>query len=206
MQITVKRAGELIASPWKNGGGVTRELAVAPPRASLDNFVWRASVADVSASGPFSTFPGIDRVIVLLDGDGMVLAGADGTSHRLTTRFAPHVFPGETPIEATLTGGATRDFNLMVRRAHARGAVEIHRETTTLVVEDDTLAVLCHVLQGEWLLAGEAISPASRLGPGDTVRIEPDGAAPCAAAQLVPAAQAGDAPALLVAHVRACPR
>ncbi|MEC4600651.1 HutD family protein, partial [Burkholderia vietnamiensis] len=50
------RGAALVASPWKNGGGVTREIAAYPPGAALDAFAWRVSVADVGAGGPFSRF------------------------------------------------------------------------------------------------------------------------------------------------------
>ena len=33
--------------PWKNGQGVTLELAIAPPGAGLDDFDWRISSARV---------------------------------------------------------------------------------------------------------------------------------------------------------------
>ncbi len=59
--------------PWKNGAGRTTEIAVYPPGASLDAFLWRVSIADVERDGPFSRFPGIDRTIVLLEGGGMRL-------------------------------------------------------------------------------------------------------------------------------------
>ena len=32
-------------TPWKNGGGVTTELATDPPGAALDAFNWRLSLA-----------------------------------------------------------------------------------------------------------------------------------------------------------------
>ncbi|HXZ10527.1 MAG TPA: HutD family protein, partial [Paraburkholderia sp.] len=77
-QMTLIRATGLVASPWKNGGGVTREVAAYPQGAGLDTFVWRVSVADVSQPGPFSRFAGIDRTLVLLSGAGMLLDVAQG--------------------------------------------------------------------------------------------------------------------------------
>lgn len=59
--------------PWKNGGGTTVEIASAPGDADLDTFVWRVSVAEVARDGPFSAFPGVDRVIALVRGSGMRL-------------------------------------------------------------------------------------------------------------------------------------
>src|SRR5436853_5944959 len=53
---------------WKNGGGRTTEIAAYPPDAGLEHFAWRASIADIERSGPFSAFAGIDRTLVLLQG------------------------------------------------------------------------------------------------------------------------------------------
>ena len=106
---------------WKNGGGSTRTVAVSPEGAGFDDFVWRVSIAEVEQSGGFSLFPGIDRTILLLDGAGMVLDGSDGVSHALTTAFEPYAFRGEDVIDARLVDGASRDFNVMVRRGRVSG-------------------------------------------------------------------------------------
>ncbi|MFN9927385.1 MAG: HutD family protein, partial [Phenylobacterium sp.] len=63
MTFTLLRAADRLAVPWKNGGGITRELAVWPPGASFDDFVWRVSMAEVHQDGPFSSFPGVDRIL-----------------------------------------------------------------------------------------------------------------------------------------------
>lgn len=52
-------------SPWKNGGGVTRELAVWPGAA---DWRWRLSVAEVASDGPFSNFEGVQRWLAVLSG------------------------------------------------------------------------------------------------------------------------------------------
>src|SRR5512147_1621544 len=61
--------------PWKNGGGRTTEIAAAPRGADLAGFTWRISVAELERDGPFSAFPGVDRTLVLLAGNGMRLTG-----------------------------------------------------------------------------------------------------------------------------------
>ena len=99
--------------PWRNGGGVTRELAAGPGGAQ---WAWRMSVADVDASGPFSVFDGIDRWFAVLEGAGVRL-DIEGAQHRLTSADAPLYFDGGAACTCELLGGATRDFNLMVRRA-----------------------------------------------------------------------------------------
>ncbi|RQR24519.1 MULTISPECIES: HutD family protein [unclassified Burkholderia] len=149
---TLIRAADLVASPWKNGGGVTREIAAfspegtsfgAPPGAALDAFAWRVSVADVGAPGPFSRFDGVDRTLVLLSGAGMTLAEAGGARHVLDASLARADFAGETPIDATLHDGATRDFNLMTRRSAARGSVDVWPEGTHRVERADTVLLFC---------------------------------------------------------------
>ena len=109
----------LEASPWKNGGGTTTEIAISPAVASLDNFDWRISLATVASSGPFSVFPGIDRSLALIDGPGMIL-DVDLDSRYVLSEDEPLIeFDGESQVVATLAlaGSATTDFNVMTRRA-----------------------------------------------------------------------------------------
>lgn len=101
--------------PWKNGGGETAEIVVAPPGADFESFDWRISTAIVAASGPFSAFPGVDRVLTVLEGGAMVLS-IGGGEHRLDAASEPLAFPGDTPAAAQLVGGALLDFNVMTRR------------------------------------------------------------------------------------------
>jgi environmental stress-induced protein Ves len=105
--------------PWRNGGGVTWEIwrdGDGPP-----GFVVRLSCAEVASDGPFSRFPGVDRVIALVEGAGMVLDGA--SPHALTEPLAPYAFPGEAEVHGRLTDGAVLDVNLMTARDEASAHV-----------------------------------------------------------------------------------
>ena len=104
----------LPASPWKNGGGSTRQLAIHPPQASLDDFAWRISCARVSSAGPFSAFPGIQRSLALLEGE--LLLQRQGGITTLHAGGEALDFPGEEPISATPLAGEVLDLNLMSRR------------------------------------------------------------------------------------------
>ena len=64
------RFADLASVPWRNGGGVTREIATAPYDGERDSFRWRVSIADVTSEGPFSTFEEVDRQIVLVEVQG----------------------------------------------------------------------------------------------------------------------------------------
>lgn len=123
----------LPATPWKNGGGVTREIACMPAGAGLEDFDWRISIAHVASDGPFSAYPGVDRVIALLEGAGMRLSTPDGAiDHCLRERLVPWAFAGEAAIRSELLGGDCDDFNVMTRRARCRARVEALRASQAL--------------------------------------------------------------------------
>jgi hypothetical protein len=120
------RREELVAAPWKNGGGLTREIVCRPRGSSMDTFDWRVSIAEISADGAFSVFGGVDRVIVLLSGPGVQLRSNDGRiEHSLNDPLVPFSFSGDDAITASLIGDASSDFNVMTRRATTRVEVRV---------------------------------------------------------------------------------
>lgn len=136
----------LPTTAWKNGGGSTTELWCEPSGAGLDNFHWRVSVACIASDGPFSLFPGVDRIITLLQGGGVRLSGPGGvTQMELTTPFSPFAFLGETPITATRLGGDSLDFNVMTRRGRAQANCQTfrHQPGTDPVIKASYGLVLC---------------------------------------------------------------
>jgi environmental stress-induced protein Ves len=108
--------------PWKNGGGTTTELFRLPDT-NAENFLLRLSVASVETDGPFSNFPGIDRHLIIISGNGCVL----NHEMELTTQSQPYAFPGEVKIECELVDGALRDFNVMVKRGWKTAQVDKKR-------------------------------------------------------------------------------
>ena len=118
----VIRFGALAASPWKNGGGSTVEIAVHPEGAGIDDFEWRVSVADVRSDGPFSRFEGVDRILTLLSGGPLWLDFPDHAV-RLEACTPPFAFAGETAVTGRLGAGPARDLNVMTRRSVWRASV-----------------------------------------------------------------------------------
>ena len=107
----------LPAMAWKNGGGVTREIVREPAGANLDDFDWRVSVADIAAAGPFSRFVGVDRHLLLLEGDGVNLTSEEaGMNVNLLANGTVLAFSGDVDMSSQLLGGAVRDFNVMTKR------------------------------------------------------------------------------------------
>ena len=107
--------------PWKNGGGVTRELLRLPADGG-DDWTLRISVADIAADGPFSPFPGVTRWFAVLEGEGVRLAFPERTLN-MRRGEAPLRFDGADAPDCTLLGGPTRDLNVMVRHARAESLV-----------------------------------------------------------------------------------
>ena len=145
--------------PWKNGKGVTIEIAIHPATASVEDFDWRLSTATVDSDGPFSVFDGIDRSLSVLTGDGLVLAVEGLPETRLDVDSAPLTFPADSPTTARLTGSAITDLNVMTRRGRARHRLEQHRISGTreLVLGGADCLVFCG--EGEVLVGDVSLAP-----------------------------------------------
>ena len=157
-------AAQLPRTPWKNGGGTTREIISSPRGATLGTFVWRVSIADVSTSGPFSVFEGVDRVLVLLEGNGVELSGADGrVVHRLDTPLVPFIFSGDDEITSSLLAGPSVDFNVMTRRSVARADVRVVRAREELATYRSGVLFAA---RGEWTVSANGAEPI-RFEAGD---------------------------------------
>jgi hypothetical protein len=105
------RAADYPRMPWKNGAGSTLEIA-RDRGEGLEGFGWRLSIADIGESGDFSAFAGYQRIIGVLEGEGMQLR-VDGARSRPLLPFDPFAFSGDSRVECRLLGGAIRDFNLI---------------------------------------------------------------------------------------------
>jgi uncharacterized protein len=156
--------------PWKNGGGITREVVASPTGAGLDRFDWRISTAEVRTAGPFSAFSGIERTLCILEGT-LSLAIAGRTAILLSADSAPFEFAGDDPAHGAPLDGPVVDLNVMARRGsfnarvqrlQAGAAVKICTDTTVLFA----LGVLTVAAGGRaWVLTrGDALR---FFGPGD---------------------------------------
>lgn len=166
------RAADCRTMPWKNGTGITTEIVVSPKGASLSDFDWRVSMAQVGADGPFSAFAGIDRTLSVLTGHGIRLAFGDGETVTLDRAAAPFRFAADREVNGALVDGPIVDLNVMSRRGAWTHSVErltgpgehrIAGKATLLLVAPE----------GDWTVDGVA------LDTGDSALVDGPTALAC---------------------------
>lgn len=174
MSARVLRAADYRRMRWKNGGGWTTELS-ASAKGDGGDFDWRVSIAEIESDGAFSTFPGCDRFIALLDGPGMELQFDAAEPVRLDQRLRFVRFAGEAKTFGRLLGGAVRDFNVIVRRDALRAEV-LHRPLVGPMVFLPEAATTWFV----YLVAGQAALKdvaGMQLEAGESLLLQPGDAA-----------------------------
>ena len=176
-------AADRIATPWKNGGGVTSEVAVFPAGASMDDFLWRVSIAEVAQAGAFSRFPMIDRVLAVLEGHlSLTVAGEDALV-QLSPTTGAHAFPGDIDAHGTPVDGPVRDLNVMVRRGAWQATTEMVRPSAPVQIDELTRHVLLVAMGAACVQhGGESFA----LGRLDALRIEDAGDTPIEIASEAP--------------------
>jgi uncharacterized protein len=115
--------------PWRNGGGITWEIArgrLGSEAADDREWDWRLSLAEIASDGPFSVFPNVDRLLTVLSGEGLALS-LGVAPERIMRPLDAIAFPGEVSVVCRLLAGPTRDLNLMVDRRRARYAAGMTR-------------------------------------------------------------------------------
>lgn len=172
MRLTRTGPGQFREMPWKNGRGSTTELMIEPPGATLaGGFLWRLSMADVTEDGPFSPFPGLDRTLLLLEGNGLELDHGIHGRVLLPGPLVPAAFSGDWPTRGRLLDGPCRDFNVMSDR-RLRHLVLVLRPGPEPAFLPAAETLLVYPVRGSvWVR-----SPECRVAAGELLRIDPDGA------------------------------
>ena len=139
---------EVRVTPWKNGGGVTREIATGAALGPGGNWGWRISIAEVEEDGPFSTFPGTDRVMAVIAGKGMDLHDPEGAVFALEP-YHPVRISGDDRLHGRLRGGPVRNLNVMTARGQFQASLEIRQGPHSGTLECGGLdCLLIHSLEG----------------------------------------------------------
>lgn len=166
------RATEYRRMAWKNGAGRSSEI-LCMPNADAD-WLWRLSIAEVEVAAPFSCYPGVDRELVLLSGNGIRLQFDGGQVSELRPPYGGLRFPAERGLVGEPIDGPSRDFNVMWRRNSINACLWRRPLAGTMVLfpaKGETWVV--HLLTGHGRFSAD--SSLGELMPGDTAVLRADG-------------------------------
>ncbi len=171
---TTIQAKSLAASPWKNGGGLTKQIAIYPAHASLEkgDFTWRLSSAQIEKPGPFSSFPDFRRFLALVKGEALTLKFPQ--TEKTLRRGGVIEFAGQESVTAELPEGPVTDLGIIFDPDQALVKLSVLRLENR--VRSFTLTapnVFFFVMSGELAASVYPGEKESILLPGDTLRIDP---------------------------------
>lgn len=133
--------------PWKNGRGVTMDIA-------FEREVWRFSRTPITEPGPFSDHAGLDRLLVLVAGSGLVLETPGGEIDARRP-FRPVRFAGETPVVSRLEAGPVEVVNLLGDRSRVAIDLAVLDAGGTRRLGEGTHIAYCAGGQAVLTLAGQ---------------------------------------------------
>ena len=154
MAMHIIRRSAFTTVPWKNGGGITHEVAKAEADGRL---LWRLSLAEVASEGPFSLFPGLARILTVIEGTGMDLLSPAGEVVLPLAPLVPVHFSGDAVLTGRLRAGPCLDFNLIYDPQRFEAAAEVVSGEWSLqrqsgAVMDGVLCLAGTVRYGEHVL------------------------------------------------------
>jgi environmental stress-induced protein Ves len=166
-------ANEYRRERWRNGLGWTREIHAQAATGKPGDWAWRLSIAEIEHDAAFSAFPGVERELVLLSGNGLRLRFVDGEVRELHPPHDKLRFAGERAVTGELLDGPTQDFNLMWRRDLVEAQLWHRPLVGPMVVfaEPGTVWAI-HLLAGQARFADESGLPA--LAAADTALLQAD--------------------------------
>jgi environmental stress-induced protein Ves len=167
MNIAHLRAGDFTRQPWKNGAGVTTQLAL---HEEGERWVWRLSLAEVAQSGPFSDFAGYERTIMLVEGAGMELEVDGRATDALRLPYRPFVFDGGARTRCSLLSGPVKDLNLIVDRARAGASLDVIDTNRFRGTRLEARWTLAYALRGWTRVVADAVE--CTLAPGELLRLD----------------------------------
>ncbi len=163
--LTVKklRVQDYREMPWKSGKGTTHQIAISPEGADFtkESFLWRVSTAPMIEDGVFSHFPGYERILMVVQGEGLLL------NRRILSPFETVRFSGNETMNAKLISGPILDLGVI----HDPEKVKVDlqfipnlRSETVFSFSTGTHFVYC--IQGTMRVNGELV------GEGESIRFD----------------------------------
>jgi hypothetical protein len=184
-EVLVRAPGQCRQVRWKNGRGVTTELAIWPEGSALErgDFHWRAARARLAEAGPFSEFPGLERILIVIEGLGLLLDHGADAPRAFLRAFEPYPFPGRWRTTAELPHGPIEDLSLLYRPEHVRVQAEclrlgersvrapIEGEAALLLMLEGTAALRVTGEERPAALAPQHLAWVRHASPGDELEL-----------------------------------
>ncbi|MGB4811404.1 MAG: HutD family protein [Methylophilaceae bacterium] len=114
INVVIIESRENTRSPWLNGKGFSKNVAIFPDGASINDFVWRLSIAEIDKDCDYSHFERAQRRQILLNGGGLELTLPDKT-HTLSLPYQSIDFSGNDDVYCHLLQDACLVLNIMYR-------------------------------------------------------------------------------------------
>ena len=162
----------LVEGRWRNGQGVSWEIASYKEEGAAD-FSWRFAKARIDNDVPFSIYPGMDRIFMMIEGQGMDLVFEGGDALHVHETFVAHEFSCDVPLVCKLRGGPSLDLNLFTARGQWRATCDVVVIDGKLQFNFENQITILFALEGDCSVGGYA------LAAGDTVVIEGKATAEC---------------------------
>lgn len=133
--------------PWQNGAGLTRQIAIFPTDADINNFIWRISVAEIKGDSEYSQFADARRTQMLLSGDGVELS----LPHEvcvLNIQYQSIEFIGNDTMSCRTLNGPCQVLNVMVRQGIEKSEIVVIHGTLNKLL--DHMPRVFYIAQGEY--------------------------------------------------------
>ncbi len=156
-------------SPWLNGAGLTRKIAIFPSGAGIHDFVWRLSVAEIESDSLYSHFAHTHRTQMLLSGDGLELT----FPHKvcvLNKQYQMVDFSGEDTVSCHLLQGPCQVLNVMTQSNVGKSEMVVLHGSYHIKTSDHLQRVF-YIAQGEYEFVMSAFESLT-LRTGDALLIK----------------------------------
>jgi uncharacterized protein len=158
------RQSEMTEGPWRNGMGVSWEIASHREPGAAD-FSWRFAKARIDRDVPFSIYPGVDRVFMQISGNGLDLEFEGGQVLAVHESNLPHAFACDVPLKCKLLDGPCFDLNLFTVRGSYEAQASVLKLNGMETLDLSNIEAVFFALEGSVVLSGQG--GAVQLQTGD---------------------------------------
>ena len=148
------RQSEMVEGPWRNGLGVSWEIASHKEPGATD-FSWRFAKARIDRDVPFSIYPGIDRVFMQILGKGLDLEFENGQVLAVHESFVPYAFPCDLPLTCKLLDGPCFDLNLFTARGIYEAQASVLKLNGMETLDLTGVEAVFFALEGQMVISGQ---------------------------------------------------